>query len=182
MRRWTLEMRDARGLRPAEIPDPEAVLVAVEESLPAYNRFLHELVGTDYAWGGREDWDEDAWSEFVNRPELETHVLHVRGAPAGYFELEFGLETGTRLHTFGLARPFLGRGLGGGLLTLAIRRAFERAPDSPLWLRTCSLDHPHALSNYRSRGFEIVREEELPPRRRRPASPPASTRGNGVDT
>ena len=62
------------------------------------------------------------------------------------------------MHTFGLLRPFFGQGLGGHLLSVAVRRAFERGANR-VWLRTTTLDHPHALPNYQARGFRIVREE-----------------------
>ena len=30
-----------------------------------------------------------------------------------------------------------------------------------MWVHTCSLDHKHALQNYKSKGFEIFKEEEI---------------------
>ena len=30
-----------------------------------------------------------------------------------------------------------------------------------MWVHTCSLDHKHALQTYRSKGFEIFKEEEI---------------------
>jgi len=30
-----------------------------------------------------------------------------------------------------------------------------------MWVHTCSLDHKHALQNYKSKGFVIFKEEEI---------------------
>ena len=30
-----------------------------------------------------------------------------------------------------------------------------------MWVHTCSLDHKNALLNYKSKGFEIFKEEEI---------------------
>lgn len=55
---------------------------------------------------------------------------------------------------FGLAPHFVGRGLGGALLTSAIEEAW-RWDASRVWVHTCSLDHPSALRNYEARGMRI---------------------------
>lgn len=55
---------------------------------------------------------------------------------------------------FGLAPKFIGRGLGGVLLTSALEEAWRTQP-ARVWLHTCSLDHPAALPNYKARGLTI---------------------------
>ena len=52
---------------------------------------------------------------------------------------------GVELQSFGLLPAFHGRGLGGHLLTVVLRRGLELAPR--VWLHTCSLDGPHAQAN-----------------------------------
>lgn len=77
--------------------------------------------------------------------------------PAGYFELE---QQGPSVEVvyFGLMEGFIGRGLGGWLLTGALRRAWAVPGTERVWLHTCSLDGPHALANYRARGLEVTAE------------------------
>ena len=60
---------------------------------------------------------------------------------------------------FGLLREFLGRGLGGHLLTQAVQRAWE-AGASRVWVHTSTLDHPAALPNYLKRGFKVYKTED----------------------
>jgi len=89
----------------------------------------------------------------VNRPELETWVAYVLGRIAGYFELERQAGSAVEIAYFGLLPAFVGRGIGGHLLTGAIKRAWAMGA-SRVWVHTCTLDHPNALPNYRARGLK----------------------------
>jgi ribosomal protein S18 acetylase RimI-like enzyme len=160
--RWTLELDSPAAMNPRFTNRDDVVVRRVEQPLPVFNRFLHEAVGREFRWDGRDDWTDDTWTNFVDRSELETWVLYVRGTPAGYFETEHFDDGSARIHNFGLMRPFFGQGLGAHLLSFAARRAFERGA-TRVWLQTCTKDHPHALPNYQARGFRIIHEEDLPP-------------------
>ena len=61
----------------------------------------------------------------------------VGGDRAGYYELSED-DGGVEVAYFGLLPAFHGQGLGGFLLTHALRRGFELAPR--VWLHTCTLD------------------------------------------
>jgi len=61
---------------------------------------------------------------------------------------------------FGLLPEFVGRGLGGHLLSVAVERAFESGARR-VWLHTCTRDNPAALPNYLKRGFLPFRTEPL---------------------
>jgi hypothetical protein len=37
----------------------------------------------------------------------------------------------------------------------------SRKNPNRMWVHTCSLDHKNALLNYKSKGFEIFKEEEI---------------------
>ena len=85
-------------------------------------------------------------------------MAYVSGSPAGYFELEGQPGGNVEITSFGLLPAYIGRGLGGHLLTVAIEKAWQMG-SSRVWLHTCSLDHPGALANYCARGFQVFREE-----------------------
>lgn len=158
---WILQMASRTQLRPKRLDDDRIDIRRVEQPSPEFNWFLHQAVGTKYRWGGRQDWTAADWSAFVARPGLETWVMYVEGAPAGYFEMEKQNDDCVQIRCFGLLERFTGRGLGSHLLTFAVERAWELKPLS-VWLTTCSYDHPHALLNYQARGFEIVDEQDGP--------------------
>jgi hypothetical protein len=86
-------------------------------------------------------------------------IASVRGSDVGFFELSTH-RRGVKIEGFGLVPERRGIGLGAGLLTAATRQAFALGAER-VWLHTATDDHPHALPNYRSRGFRVYREREL---------------------
>jgi GNAT superfamily N-acetyltransferase len=153
---WFLEMTDQRRLPPAPEPDPELEVRQVELPAPELSRMLYATVGGDWYWTDRLSWSWDRWHEYLARPEVETWVAWVRGAPAGFAELERQGDD-VELTCFGLLPAFVGRGLGPRLLDAALRRAWALGPRR-VWVHTCSLDSPAALPTYRRRGFEVYSE------------------------
>ena len=161
---YLLEMNDRSLLRGRRVDVPELEIRQVKIACPELNWFLHQLVGAAFRWGGREAWDKRRWKAYVDRPQLETWVAYVSGAPAGYFELELQDDGSVRIECFGLCPPFFGKGLGAHLLTISVERAWDMGA-TRVWLSTCSHDHEHALKNYLRRGFQLVEETTGPPNR-----------------
>lgn len=162
---YYLEMRAADELRPAPARDPSFRSQRAETPCPPLSRFLYTEVGGGWYWLDRLGWTYQQWERYLSRPELETWVGYAAGTPVGYCELERQGGGAVELVSFGLLPQFIGRGLGGALLTAAVERAWQLATQR-VWLHTCSLDGPHALRNYQARGFRLYREEtaevELP--------------------
>ena len=153
---WHLEMT-REELRPAR-PCPEARIERAEIPCPELNRFFYSAVGGDLFWIDRLGWTYDQWMAWLDRPELETWIASVQGTPAGYVEIERQAEGSTEIVYFGLLPQFIGRGLGGALLSRAIERAWETGA-SRVWVHTCSLDGPAALPAYKARGFRLFKTE-----------------------
>lgn len=126
---------------------------------PELNRFFYVAVGSEWWWHERVAWGRDQWLRWVDRDDLETWIGYLDGTPAGYFELEAQPGGQAQLTYFGLLPSFIGRGLGADLLAAAVERAWQMAT-TRVWVHTCTLDHPRALENYRSRGFRICGVEE----------------------
>jgi len=164
-RTYHLELSSPSDLRPKAGGD-ELDVRRVEIPCPEFNWFLHQAVGAEFRWGGRNNWDRERWAAYVERPALETWVAYVAGTPAGYFELERQDDGSVRIVCFGLRRQFFGRGWGGPLLTIACTQAW-RLGANRVWLTTCSHDHPHALQNYLDRGFKLISEHTGPANSRR---------------
>lgn len=154
-----LELTSPDQLKPAAVPADAYDLVGVKIPSPDLNRFLYATVGADWRWYERLSWSRARWRQWLDRDEVGTWVAYVQGAPAGYFELESQRGRSVEICYFGLLPDFIGRGLGGALLTDAANRAWERGARR-VWLHTCTLDHPGALANYRARGFSLFRTVE----------------------
>ena len=157
--RTYLEMTEPANLRP--VPAIGGVDVVRESPCdPSLYRRLYRDVGGAYRWTDRAAWTEAEIARHVDQPEIDVWTVHVDGALAGFFELRRVPEDGSvELAYFGLLPAFTGRGLGGHLLTVAVRTAWALGP-SRIWVHTCTLDHPAALPNYLRRGFVVARVED----------------------
>ncbi len=124
-----------------------------------YNRFLYTWVGKKWRWFDKLKWSDEEWQAYAEADDLRTWVGYVDGSPAGFFELNQQAEAAVEIVTFGLASNFIGKGYGGYFLSEAIKSAFAWDNAQRVWLHTCTLDHPSALNNYQSRGFQLYKTE-----------------------
>jgi GNAT superfamily N-acetyltransferase len=120
-----LEMTRRQDLCPAPRSAIPFQLVRVEIPCPELNRCLYTAVGARWWWYSRLSWDYARWLANLDRPDLETWIAYVSGTPAGYFELERQHDDAVELAYFGLLPRFIGRGIGGHLLTSAIARTWD---------------------------------------------------------
>ncbi len=155
---WYLEMKSPALLR--ESNDTKHLEV-VEAQVKQYqlNRFFYQYIGEDWGWTDKLSWSDEQWKEYSERDNLRTWIAYSNGSPAGYYELEQSVDGSTEIAYFGLAPKFTGKRFGGFLLSNAIKSAWAWSGTKRVWLHTCTLDHPSALHNYKSRGMEIYREE-----------------------
>jgi GNAT superfamily N-acetyltransferase len=127
---------------------------------------LYRDVGGMWHWRDRLGWTDAQWAEVMHRPGVELWVARRSDddTVAGYFELAVTAGE-VNINYFGLIPAFIGRGIGGWLLTRAVERAWALGADR-ITLNTCTLDGEAALPNYRARGFQVVRtvhqRRELP--------------------
>jgi ribosomal protein S18 acetylase RimI-like enzyme len=158
--RYYLEILGVEHLRPPISRGTLFELRPQDRADPDLARWLYERVGEPWRWVDRLPWSRDDWATHVARPEVSTWVLWDAERPAGYFELTTSGGGSVEISYFGLLPDYVGRGLGGYLLTEAVRRAFALGAGR-VWLHTCTRDHPHALRNYEARGFRVYKTEPL---------------------
>ena len=154
-----LQMPSESQFRPSTRQVAEFEIRRVLIPSPEYSRFLYASVGAKWKWYERLVWTREEWLAWLNRPGQETWVGYVKGTPIGFFELLHQTNGSIEIAYFGLMPDFIGRGLGGILLTAAVRRAWD-AGAQRVWLHTCTLDHEHALNNYLARGFQLFKVEQ----------------------
>jgi Acetyltransferase (GNAT) family. len=159
-----LEMRSPDQLRPKRADARFQVREKAERDW-RFNRDLYFRVGEQWEWIDRRPWTNNQWKEYATAPELQTFAGYYYDVLAGYYELRRDTNGGVEITYFGLLPEFIGRGLGGALLTNAIEEAWSRrrgiAP-TRVWVHTCNRDHPQALANYKARGMVVYRIEEAP--------------------
>ena len=135
-----------------------------------FNREMYFRVGEKWQWIDKRPWTDEQWKEYAHDINLRTFAGHYEDEVAGYYELRRyaardhkSAVTGQNQDSieiayFGLLPEFIGRGLGGVLLTSAIDNGWEWTP-ARIWVHTCNRDHPSALNNYKARGFCVYKVE-----------------------
>lgn len=164
----TLEMLQPPSVRPR--PWPSGVRLDLAQAItPEYARFLYGLVGGPWYWIDRLGWLRDQWDDELSVEGTEFWVLYGQGVPLGFVQLQPQPVDGSshvEIRYFGLAETATGQGLGGRMLEHGLAAAWSLAerndvpPVSRVWVHTCTLDGPVALSNYQGRGLVICRTEE----------------------
>jgi GNAT superfamily N-acetyltransferase len=156
--RTYLELSAPAALKPAPPFPPGARVVCRDPCSIADYRRLYRAVGALWYWRDRLAWDDDTLRAHLASRDIAIRELLVGDESAGFFELRRSGDAEVEIAYFGLMPAFIGRGLGGALLTRAVEEAW-RFGGTRVWLHTCTLDSPHALPNYRARGFRDYRTE-----------------------
>lgn len=140
-------------------------------------RSLYARIGEPWLWFSRTILPDERLRAIIGHPGVEAMVLMVEGRDVGLAELDRRHPGECELSFFGLVPEFCGKGIGSALMDEAIRRSFAR-PIRRLWLHTCTLDHPAAMSFYLKAGFrpyrraiEIADDPRLTGHMRRGAAP-----------
>jgi GNAT superfamily N-acetyltransferase len=158
-----LEMRSPERLRAKRCADPRFEVRERIERDWHFNRELYFRVGEPWNWIDKRSWTEAQWKEYVASPALRTFTACFDGVLAGYYELLRDQAGGVEIAYFGLLPEFIGRGLGGALLTSALEQAWQMQPaPARVWVHTCNRDHPQALANYQARGMTVYKIEKTP--------------------
>jgi GNAT superfamily N-acetyltransferase len=157
--RTYLELPSPAAFRPAQPLGDDARIVRRDPCTPVEYRRLYAAVGGPWHWRDRLAWDDATLEAHLVSPDIAIWELLVGDESAGYFELHRSGPDEVEIAYFGLVPHFIGRGLGGALLSAAVEEAW-RFGAKRIWLHTCTLDSPHALPNYKARGFLPNRTEQ----------------------
>lgn len=153
-----LEMSSPKELRPKSSAEGP---LRIEECLTnqwQQSRSYYLAVGAPWAWNDKRFWTDEQWMEYAKAPTLRTFIAHLGDQPIGYFELHTSQTNEIEISYFGLLPNFVGRRLGGPLLSAVLEMAWQQNP-SRVWVHTCDLDHPAALPNYQARGMVVYEVE-----------------------
>lgn len=153
-----LEMRDPDLWVWRETRDPSFTVRESLENQWQDSRSFYEAVGEPWQWVDQRSWTEAQWRGYAEADTLRTFVAEHRNTSAGYFELNQEQTGSVEIVYLGLLPTFIGQGLGGPLLSHALRRAWSWDAER-VWLHTCSKDHPRALDNYLKKGFAVFKTE-----------------------
>ena len=156
--RFYLEINSINELKAKRTLSDDFTLSEAEKSKFDLNKFFYKQIGKKHQWVDRLIWQDKNWIEYVSNKNLKTFILQKNNDFVGYFELLFN-KNECEIAYFGILEEFIGKGYGGFLLSEAIRIGFKNA--NRIWVHTCSLDHPNAIENYKSRGMKVFKTEIL---------------------
>ncbi len=156
--RYYLEINSIKNLNIKTLPSNNLTLKETSKNVFDLNKFFYKQIGKKHQWVDRLTWQDKNWIDYVSNQNLKTFVLLKNNEYIGYFELIFD-KSDCEIAYFGVLEEFIGEGYGGFLLSKALTIGFQKA--SRIWVHTCSLDHPNAIKNYKSRGMKIFKTEIL---------------------
>ena len=155
-----LELRDLKNLKLNSIKQTKFIVKKIRPDFQL-NKFFYKQVGKKHRWIDRLSWSDEKWVNYISNQNLETYVISEKNDLAGFFELLYNPELKeTEISYFGLLEEYIGKGIGGYALSIAIKKSFEKQIKR-VWLHTCTLDHPNALKNYIARGMTVFKKEKI---------------------
>ena len=155
-----LELTDLKNLKTNSIKKNK---YSVKKIKPDFQlkKFFYKQVGKNHRWIDRLSWSDGKWMNYISNKNLETYIISESDELAGFFELLYNPELKeTEISYFGLLEEYIGKGIGGFALSVAIKKSFEKNIRR-VWLHTCTLDHPNALKNYIARGMTVFKKENI---------------------
>ena len=160
VKRYFLEIKNSDYSMESNFPENYKVILSDKKDFQL-NKFFYKQIGIDHYWRDRLLWSDKDWIKYIGNEYLETYILKKNEDVIGFYEQEYhSVSNEVELINMGILKNYRGFKLGSKLLNHAIANAFKKNPNR-LWVHTCSLDHKYALTNYKSKGFEIFKEEEI---------------------
>ena len=156
--RFYLEINTINDLKTKPISSDRFSLKEANKENFDLNKFFYKQIGKRHQWVDRLIWQDKDWLKYISDENLRTYIFKIENDLVGYFELIFN-NNDCEIAYFGILEEFIGKGFGGFLLSEALKIGFKKA--NRIWVHTCSLDHPNAIENYKSRGMKIFKTEIL---------------------
>ena len=154
--RYYLEINSIENLKNKSAPSENFTVKEANKNNFDLNKFFYKQIGKKHQWLDRLAWKDKNWIDYVSNKNLKTFILKNKDDCVGYFELIFD-NNDCEIAYLGVLEEYIGKGYGGFLLSKALSIGFKNA--NRIWVHTCSLDHPNALENYKSRGMKIFKSE-----------------------
>ena len=159
--RYYLEILSSDYLKAKSKPTEDLVIELIDPISFELNKFFYKQVGKKYQWVDRLVWGNKDWINYTSNNNLKTYVLKKKDDLVGYFELIFNSKKNEcEIAYFGILEDYFNKGFGGYMLSEALKNSFKLGAKRA-WVHTCSLDHPNAIQNYKSRGMKVFKTEIL---------------------
>ena len=155
----SLKKKDIKFFEDAPNNDNLSFLKAMAPN-PSYFLYLYKEVGRKYEW---TDWlrsERKILESFLSNDNVVLYSLILKGAPKGFFVLDYRQLSLCDLAYFGLFDDVTGKGLGKAMMNEVFQLVIERGNVKTLTVNTNTLDHKSALPLYQKAGFNIYKTEQ----------------------
>jgi len=154
-----LEIKSINDLVARKKPFSDLYLEKVNPPDFQLNKFFYKEIGKKHRWTDRLAWNDNKWTNYLESLGVNTYILKQNKDLIGYFEQIFDKDRlDCEIAYFGILEEYIGKQLGGYLLSEAIKTSFNIG-SKRTWVHTCSFDHKNALKNYLSRGMKVFKNE-----------------------
>jgi len=154
-----LEIKSINDLVARKKPFSDLYLEKVNPPDFQLNKFFYKEIGKKHRWTDRLAWNDNKWTNYLESLGVNTYILKQNKDLIGYFEQIFDKDRlDCEIAYFGILEEYIGKQLGGYLLSEAIKASFNIGAKR-IWVHTCSFDHKNALKNYLSRGMKVFKNE-----------------------
>ncbi len=155
-----LEMRErSRGEKASStvVSTNEVSLRRVHAPDLNWYRALFRRAGAQWLWFSRLEMTDQQLAAVLNRSTNELFVAEHEGIEVGMAELDRSQPPDVEITFFGLFPEAIGKRLGRPFMTAVLERAWNSSA-ARVWLHTCNLDAPAALSFYINCGFRPYKQ------------------------
>ena len=143
---------------PPDVAAPDGwQLNKIEQPDLEWYRGLIRLVGQDYLWWSRLAKSDEALAAEIHNPDVVIYALQNGDQDGGILVLDFRDPNKCEIMFFGVAPQLIGTRAARHMMSHAIKTGWSR-PVKMLYLHTCTLDNPKAMSFYRRSGFVPMRQ------------------------
>ena len=121
-----LELKDLKNLKTNSTNKKKYLVKKIKPDFQL-NKFFYRQVGKKHRWIDRLSWSDEKWINYISNKNLETYIICESEELVGFFELLNNPELQeTEISYFGLLEEYIGKGIGGYALSVAIRKSFEK--------------------------------------------------------
>jgi GNAT superfamily N-acetyltransferase len=154
----SLEMTSRPALR--AMPASDLRLERWQAPSPDKYRLLYRRIGEPWLWFSRLELNDTELSAIIHDPKVRIWAaLDRRGIEVGILELDFREAGQCEIAFFGLVPELAGKGHGRWLMAMALQAGWAEPGVKRMWVHTCTLDGPGALSFYIKSGFTPYRRQ-----------------------
>jgi GNAT superfamily N-acetyltransferase len=115
-------------------------------------RALYRRAGAQWFWFSRLEMTDERLAAVLHSSNIEFFLAEHEGCEIGIAELDRSQPPNVEITSFALFSESIGKGLGRSFMTQLLGRAWD-ASTARVWLHTCNLDGPAALTFYMKCGF-----------------------------